>query len=476
MKKKKTSLLAIFVIILSGILTYGNSGPVTWFQYPGISMITIDEHSPISVLNEELHFDFSKEEHDNFSLIGEVSAKYSMKNTGEESIISRMVFPFIKNMWGVEKDKIEVLVDGKPIGYSIHYGDTVNSISANGKFEESIELKDILKSVIEEKYAPKNFDYEEMGILYRIHLESDREESMHVVANFQTETGSSRILTKGNNSYAYNSESNEFSVGTWLDEEKRVMEIFSFDENLKIDINGYESGHSDADEITDFKYEIEEIEMDIEHYLIDYIATDRDILIGYNIPEDKNVYYKALDQALERERFISEDQISSLLIASRYVLIAYEVPFEILEEKTIEVRYPTLGSMDKRKTVNPTYTYNYFLHPAKYWKDFHDLTIKITPSKDYPYVIQSNLPLIKEIDGTYVGTFETLPEEDLSFTLYEKEEITPSEKIMNTINNNIYLLLFIGLPLLVILSLVILGLMVRKVVQLHRKNKNLNRL
>ncbi|MDW7662465.1 MAG: hypothetical protein SCL54_13670 [Bacillota bacterium] len=475
MRKWITFFLIMSAVILSGILTYGNSGPVTWFQYPGISMITIDEDTKISVLNEDLHFDFSKEEHDNFSLIGEVSAKYTMKNTGEESIISRMVFPFIKNMWGVEKDRIEVLIDGNPIDYKIHYGDTVDSISANGKFDESIELGDILKSVTEVKYTPKNFDYKEVGTLYRIHLETDREESMHVVANFQTEAGSSRILAKGNNSYAY-SESNEFSVGTWLDKENRIMEIFSFDEDLTINIIGYQSGHSDADEVTDFKYEVEEIEMAVEHYLIDYIATDRDVLIGYDIPEDKNVYYKALDQALERERFISEDQISSLLIASRYVLIAYEVPFEALEEKTVEVRYPTLGSMDKRKTVKPTYTYNYFLHPAKYWEDFHDLTIRITPSSDYPYVIQSNLPLIKETDGTYIGNFETLPEVDLSFTLYEKEEITTSDKFKNALDQNIYLLIFIGIPLLVILSLVILGLMMRKVVQLHRKNENLRRL
>lgn len=475
MKKQKISSLIILAVILSGVLAYGNSGPVTWFQYPGISMITIDEDTPITVLNEDLHFDFSEEGHDDYSLIGNVSAKYKMKNTAEESINSRMVFPFIKNMWGVEKDQIEVLMDGNPIDYKIYYGETVNSISANGKFDESIELQEILNSVTEEKYTPKNFDYEEKGTLYRIHLEANRDETMHVVANFTTEMGSSRILAKGNNSYAYN-ESNEFSVGTWLDKEKRIMEIFSFDEDLTINIIGYQSGHIDADEVTDFKYEIEAIEMAIDHYLIDYIVTDRDVLIGYNIPDDKNVYFKALDQALERERFISEDQISSLLIASRYVLIAYDVSFEALEEKTVEVRYPTLGSMDKRKTVNPTYTYNYFLHPAKYWKDFHDLTIRITPSKDYPYVLQSNLPLMKENDGTYIGTFETLPVEDLSFTLYEKEEITTSEKIRNTLDNNMYLLIFVGFPLFCVLSVVIFGLIVRKLLQLYSKSKRLNRL
>jgi hypothetical protein len=465
MKKWKISIVIMAAVILSGVIAYGNSGPVTWFQYPGISMITIDEDTPITVLNEDLHFDFSEEEQNDFSLIGKVSAKYRMKNTGEESIDSRMVFPFIKNMWGIEKDEIEVLVDGSPIDYKIYYGDSVRSISADGEFEASIELQDILDSVTEERYSPKHFNYEEKGTLYRIHLETDREESFHVVADFTTEMGSSRILVKGNNSYGYDGELNAFSVGTWLGEEKRVMEIFSLDENLEIKIRGTQNAGSDAVEVTDFRYEIEEIEIDIEHYLIDFVDSV--------IDEYSNVYYIALDQALESARFISEDHISSLLNASRYVLIAYEVPFEAQEEKTVEVRYSTLGSMDKRETVKPTYTYNYFLHPAKYWKDFRDLTIRITPSKDYPYVLKSNLPLVREDDGTYIGTFETLPVEDLSFTLFEKEEITSTEKFRNAIDNNMYLLLFVGFALFCILSLVVFGLIVRKLLQLYSKVKKL---
>ena len=469
MKKWRTAIFVILALMMSSVFAYGNTGPVTWYQYPGISMITIDEDTPVTVLKEDLHFDFSEEMENDYSLVGQVSAQYKMKNTGNEDIVSRMVFPFIKNLWSRDEDQIEVLLDGSPISYKIYYGENVKQTSVEDGFQETVELEDILKSVTEEKYSPKNYEYEEKGTLYRIHLESGQEEHMHVDASFTLSEHDSRIFVKGNYSYGYDNETNEFVIGTWLDHETRYMDIFSLDEELKLDIRGYENGTTDAVEVTDFTYEIEEIEMDVVTYYHDFLTTDELIYSSVFIPEDKNIYYEVLDQALERERLITGDHISSLLASPRYVLIAYEVPFEAMEEKTVEVRYHTLGSMDKRETVEPTYTYEYFLHPAKYWKDFKDLTIRISPSESYPYVVESNLDLKKEADGTYTGTFETLPEEDLSFTLYDKEAITTMEKIKGTVARNQYLLLFAGFAVLSVLAVVMLGLLIRKIIHLYRK-------
>jgi len=469
MKKWRITIFAILAVMMSTVFAYGNSGPVTWYQYPGISMITIDEDTPVTVLKEDLHFDFSEEKENDFSLVGQVSAQYRMRNTGEEGIVSRMVFPFIKNLWSRDEDQIEVLLDGAPISYEIYYGDNVEQTSLDDGFQETVELQDILNSVTAEKYSPENFDYEEMGILYRIHLETSQEEHMFVDATFTLSNNDSRIFVKGNNSYGYDNEIGEFVIGTWLDHENRYMDIFSLDEDLVLDIRGYENGTTDAVEVTDFTYEIERIEMDLVTYYHDFLASDELIYSSVFIPEDKNIFYEVLDQALERERLVTEDHISSLLSSPRYVLIAYEVPFEAMEEKTVEVRYQTLGSMDRRETVEPTYTYEYFLHPAKYWKDFQNLTIKITPSESYPYVLESNLELKKEDDGTYIGTFETLPEEDLSFTLYDKEEITTMEKIKGTVARNQYLLLFAGFAIVSVLAFVILGLLIRKIIQSLRR-------
>ena len=122
------------------------------------------------------------------------------------------------------------------------------------------------------------------------------------------------------------------------------------------------SGGEDAPEVKDFTYEIVEEEMSLGAYYREFLSTDEYISGSVFIPEDHNIYYEVLDEALERERLVTVDQISSLLTKPRYVLIAYEVPFEGLEEKEVEVRYAAMGSMDRRETVKPTYTYEYFLH------------------------------------------------------------------------------------------------------------------
>ena len=78
MKKSKISLLVIMAILMNSIIGYANSGPVTWFQYPDISVVTVDEDTSITVTKEELSFDFSDDTHADYSLEGKVSAKYEM--------------------------------------------------------------------------------------------------------------------------------------------------------------------------------------------------------------------------------------------------------------------------------------------------------------------------------------------------------------------------------------------------------------
>lgn len=464
--KRITVCLLLFLFLSSGIITVSaNSGPVTWYHYPGISMITIDEHSPITVVKEDLHFDFSEEKESDFSRVGKVSALYTMKNSEEVDTVSKMVFPFIRNLWNREEDQVEVLLDGEAIEYEIYYGREVENVHSDDEFKEKVELSDILKSVTREKYVPENYEYDEVGHLYRIHLESDREGNMHVDARFTLSEMDSRLFARGNNSYGFDGETGEFVIGTWMGSEKTYMDIFSLDEEMEIEVRGFENGAEDAPEITDFTFEIHEEEMTLETYYKEFLSADEYISGSVNIPAEDNLYYEVLDEALERERFITTDHISSLLTVPRYVLIAYEVPFKAQEERTVEVRYHTLGSMDRRETVEPTYTYEYFLHPAKYWKDFRDLTIKITPSETYPYILESNLELTKEEDGTYMGIFDTLPEEDLRFTLFEKEEITAMDKVKGSMARNYYLLYFGGIALGGLLVLVLLGLFVRRVMK-----------
>lgn len=454
---------------INTVKAYGNTGPVIWSQYPDISLMTIDEDTPVKVIKEDLHFDFSENLAIDYSLLGRVSAQYTMENTNEENMVSRMVFPFIRNLWDRDEDQIEVLIDGEQMAYKIYYGKKVEETSSIDQVYEKVELQDILKSVSDKPYAPKNFDYDEKGILYRIRMNVEQDKDLNVEGYFTLQSSDSRILCKGNNSYGYDNVTNEFSFGTWVNKEEGTMEIFSFDEEIEIDMKGFNYVNSDKKEINDFEYDIEEIEMDFGTYYMDFLSNEEVPYSSFYLPEDKKLYDEALDQVLENERFITIDHINGYLSSPRYVLIAYEVPFDGFEKKTVEVRYQTLGSMDRSKTVEPTYTYEYFLHPAKYWKEFHNLTITITPSSTYPYVLDSNLQLDRESDGVYRGNFETLPEEDFSFILYEKEAITTIDKIESVVDRSRYIFYFVGIPVLGLFVFGILGVLSCKMMKSKKK-------
>ena len=117
--------------------------------------------------------------------------------------------------------------------------------------------------------------------------------------------------------------------------------------------------------------------------------------------------------------------------------------------------------MDKRETGKPQYSFNYLLNPAGNWAHFANLNIEIMPPLEAPYLIRSNVEFTLREDGMYTAQLANLPEEDLSFTLYENEEITPLDKASGAFQRNfgyftpliigaMVILLFVGLVIIAI--------------------------
>ncbi|HCW74211.1 MAG TPA: hypothetical protein DHM90_10930, partial [Clostridiaceae bacterium] len=115
MKKVMVFLLILLFLTPEFLMVSANSAPFIWVNYPSSSMMAIDSDTDIEVLKEDLHFDFSQQTEESFSLGARASAKYEMKNTGDEAEVSSMVFPFFKKMWGEGSDEIEVFVEGEEI-------------------------------------------------------------------------------------------------------------------------------------------------------------------------------------------------------------------------------------------------------------------------------------------------------------------------------------------------------------------------
>lgn len=88
----------------------------------------------------------------------------------------------------------------------------------------------------------------------------------------------------------------------------------------------------------------------------------------------------------------------------------FEVTLNAKSIHTLTIEYEANLGIDEKASLHPIYRLDYLLHPASYWSDFKDLDIEVkVPKRASVYV---NLPLQKE-GNTYVGAFDTLPEENL---------------------------------------------------------------
>ena len=88
------------------------------------------------------------------------------------------------------------------------------------------------------------------------------------------------------------------------------------------------------------------------------------------------------------------------------------------------------------KTPEPQYTYDYILNPARNWKDFKNLNIKIIAPEEAPYIINSSIELKKDDNNIYTAYLEKLPEEDFFFTLYSKKKVSLSDSVQGYLNRN----------------------------------------
>ncbi len=168
-------------------------------------------------------------------------------------------------------------------------------------------------------------------------------------------------------------------------------------------------------------------------------------------------------------KYIDQDSFTGELINTHYrtelvVLVLFDITMPAYSTSELEISYNQFGGQDRYKTKDYTYIYNYFLEPAKYWKDFKDLNINIRIPKGYK-ITQSNLDLyeVKDDEGTYAGHFATLPEKNLEFQVYKS--LSAAQKIYEAIDMKLNLrwfipcMLILGLPVLII---VLIGIFVSK--------------
>lgn len=449
----------LFVLVAFSFATaaLANSGPVYWKWYPSSDILTVDKDSPIEVTNENLIFDFSDDEEfrSHHSYECKVTAEYEMVNPTNENLSIKMAFPFIESIRYLSEESIKITADREELPYEIYLGEIMrNSNRQDGTEEENyFEFEKIIGSITDDIYKADNFTEDEIGKLYSIDVEPSSDEGIEIVINLNFDNEKTKVLAAGFNGF-FREEGNT-RITAWC-RESEVLEIYVLGEDADFSIFAYTDGT--LKEKTDlFTYEISEKEIDVKTYLLDYIRSHP--YIDYNNVSDiqlYNLFAKVMDEQFSNNLgFSAADEVSTYGSSDRMIILVYDIEFPKNSSKTVSVSYKTLGTMDRRDTKEPLYTYDYILNPAENWKDFKNLNIKIIPPAESPYVVESSIELNKE-GNIYTASLRNLPEDDFEFTIYYKEKVTLMDRLAGEIGRSIgYTFMFMPFIFGVILVIVI---------------------
>jgi len=458
-KKLIASILLTVYIVCCSAVVFGNSGPTYWEGYPSSDVMLVEENSPITVKNEDLVFDFSDYELGH-TISGRVTATYNMMNPTDKQLSVQMAFPFVARVGELSSDDVVITVGGTPVPYDTYIGDTVNSYGASEEDSEaSFDFKNILNTITKEAYKAESFTENEKGKLYSIYVNPTTDQSINFALDFNFDFNKTKVLTSGFN--RYERDGSYTRIAAWCCEPE-VLQVYVLGEDINFNINAYTDG--ELSKKTDlFTFEIDTKEVELRPYLINFIKNNRH---GQNTDmfsdnQLYNVYAKALDRQLDLG-FTSGEDLLGQEYSQRILTLVYTVEFPANSEKEVSVSCKTSGTMDRRETKSPLYTFEYILNPAKNWRDFKNLHIEIVPPREAPHIVKSSIQFTKGEDNAYTATLYELPDEDLSFTLYAHEKITFFDKIEARLKKSLMYFAFFRIFALPIIIIGIIIVLIRK--------------
>jgi hypothetical protein len=440
-KKLIPGILIMVIFLNISNLALANSGPVYWQGYPSSDVMLVDKASPITVESESLVFDFSDSNHSDHSITGKVTASYQMFNPTKEPKSVQMAFPFVGTIAGLSLDDIKITADGDALPYDIYIGNSVNShrISGQEDIRADFDFDSVVSAITHKPYKPENFAEDEMGKLYIIDVKPTTDKPINLAVSFDMDSENTKVLTKGFNRYERHGSSAR--IAAWC-RGPEVFEILVLGQDINPRVNAYsDGGLSDKTDL--YTCQVSAGLVEVGQYLMNYIEDNnraRDYIASVDeslFPDIQlyNLYAASLDNGFTRNMGIcSEDDLMSQLHYNRILTLVYTVEFPAGCRKEVTVCYKASGTMDKRQTSEPLYSFDYLLSPAKNWDDFNNLSIEIIPPEKAPYIVKSSVELTMKENGVYTAALATLPDDDLSFTLYSNEKVTLIDRAIGNLN------------------------------------------
>ena len=406
----------------------------------GVILTTKD--SPIAVEKEDLTFDIQFDEHYlNGLQIGSVSAKYTFKNTSDTEAKTNVVFPidFLSDINAQNNDdfsKYGVKVNDETVTSNLRYSYKVKG--SEFSVEDDLEyLKDEI--ITDEFYTPETVVYK---YVYAC-TASDSFCKMYFGGIDARKVVCDSMYT----AYWQNLDGAE-SIGFWVNKNEYIF--YSIGE--EIDFAARAEFFSDYEGTSRVNGSFKLLsKQDITFGDLAYQYYDE----SYGV--SKTDWYNAVYASLKEVYSKIAQGYCFNVYKNLYCWFEYDMTFAPHETLVNEVVAPLYPDLNERYSPS-VYVFNYLVSPAATWKSFADLSVTINTN----YYLTDASEDFEQVEGGYAWHSDTLPSNELQFSLCKSQYPKSSGSKASKIIANIILLSVLEPLCIIIVGLVIVIVVIKK--------------
>lgn len=138
-----------------------------------------------------------------------------MFNPTNESQLVQMAFPFVGTLEKLSPEDIIITTDGNELSYEIYIGDVVDNHGYHKEEEKkvSFDFENIVSTITNNSYSPKNFREKEIGRLYTIDVNPTTDQRINFSVDFGYDHEKTKVLTYGFSRLEHID--NKIRIATW---------------------------------------------------------------------------------------------------------------------------------------------------------------------------------------------------------------------------------------------------------------------
>lgn len=413
---------------------FANSGKYYEQGVTGSGTIVRNEQSVLAVESEKLTFNIPDFPEYGISMPdykASVTAEYNFVNTSDSTVTTSMAFPIGVNpkFYGDSREP-EIKVNGEAV--------TVQTRHTMGYYRN---FADSVKDIYDDYYSDDFYTPDMAVTHYKMTIEMPSS-GYRLIGNVTCGDGARFITWLGTNE----------EIDKYLDKGTNVLDFYVVGDTADFNCDWhFEKWKKHLFSSGEYVYTSATFTMSetVE------TTTLKDLILSYR-PQESAVsemdWYNGYVSGFGKRKYVSECDLASHGDSNFLAWYTYDVEVEPNGRFTNTVTAPLLPSVDYAYSP-AVYDYEYFLSPAESWQSFGKLEIVI--NTDYYFIAQSLA--FEECEGGYVAEFDSLPEDELTFSLCSVADPSKSRVGVNLTGFTIFVLVLFSIVALELICAVIVA-------------------